>query len=149
MKHIFLDFDGVLHATGSYAEKFEHMNSFCNQLKPFIGKFKVIISSSWRESFDFKDLRDLFPDFFQSSVTGITPVVDNNLIDGARHKEIMMFCNNKGVSSSQWIALDDMAHLFPKDCTNLILTDKTKGLSQENIDKLIDFIKLSPSLKFK
>lgn len=149
MKYIFLDFDGVLHATGSYAEKFEHMDILCNQLKPYIGKFKIVISSSWRESFDFKDLRDLFPDFFQSSVAGHTPVINDNLRDGARYKEIMIFCNNKGISSSQWIALDDMANLFPKDCTNLILTDKTKGLTKENMDNLTDFIKLSPVSKFK
>lgn len=76
MKYIFLDFDGVLHGNKQNTEPFCLLDNFEERLKPYEDKFKIVISSSWRNLYDFNDLKEIL--FLKlNNVIGITQDLGN------------------------------------------------------------------------
>jgi len=134
MKQIFLDFDGVMHVPGNYHNKFEHMDAFCNSLRPFLGQFDIVISSSWKDAFSLKEIKSFFPDDIAHYIIGVTP---KGL---TRYDEILASLQGK----TNWIALDDEAHNFPKDCKELLLVDASTGLTNGDLEKLTQFLANTP-----
>jgi HAD domain in Swiss Army Knife RNA repair proteins len=139
-KTIFLDFDGVLHGEGIDSQGvFEHLEVFCETVRPFIKNIQIVISSSWRESYKFDDIKGFFEDDIQESVVGATPVRIDGFADGGREKEIVDYCTINSITD--WIAIDDMERLFSSDCQNLILCDSQYGLGDGELMILTHFLK--------
>lgn len=116
-KIIFLDFDGVLHPHSQYKTKDNYMFSKTDLLNNLIKEYSdinIVISSSWRESFSLKDLKNFFPDETSEKIIGVTPVLSSNTLIGGRLKEIYHFCETNNIGENEWVALDDIASLFLK-----------------------------------
>lgn len=117
---IFLDFDGVLHTKKELP--FERLDRFERFVLERPG-VDVVISSSWRETWDWALLLDLFSEPFQERLLGATPVfreTHREFVDdartvlsepGIRQREIEAYVtsHHKG---RPWVALDDLPKLF-------------------------------------
>jgi hypothetical protein len=148
MKYIFVDFDGVLHAVKDPQGFFSKSKMFSDKLAPHKDNFYIVVSSSWRETFDFDTLVEAFGEELKSQVIGITPVLKEGLDDGGRYLEIKKYCLENGIKDNQWIAIDDMPILFPDNFSNLIITNGETGITSSILDKIEDFVK-SPLLTNK
>lgn len=141
-KFIFLDFDGVLHGEGQFSNGlFEHIDAFCETVKPFVNNTSIVISSSWRESHSLNELKCIFESEVANIIVGITPQRKDSYNRGGRQKEIQDYCNEFHIAQEDWIALDDMKILFEKVCPNLILTNNETGINSQDLEKLRDFLK--------
>lgn len=140
MKYIFLDFDGVLHSTNYDTLEFELVPMLAKGLSPYSEKFVIIISSLWRQNHSLEFLINIFPPSIKRNIKGITPTHLNGLSRGGRFNEIKEYCQSYHIKDSDWIAIDDNASLFPPQCTNLVLTATTKGITEKELAKLIEFV---------
>lgn len=142
MKYLFLDFDGVLHGygVGINVELFEHSPALSAILRKHQDKIRVVISSSWRETYPMDVLYGHLDEDVQHLVVGITPSLIEGMSNEGRHKEIKKYCHEHHIDDNSWIAMDDMPRLFPVACPNLICTLKEFGLSNYNLKMLEDFI---------
>ena len=69
---------------------------------------------------------------------GTTPHIWRGMNLGDRQWEIEAFLAIEGIAEyTRWIALDDMAPLFEKDCEQLLLVDTPNGLEMEHVEQLI------------
>jgi hypothetical protein len=129
-KIIFLDFDGVLHPDGigtlSQLPVFELYLSAMPEAE-------IVVSSTWREAYTLKELRDFFSPSLQCRISGVTPSLDNGYDLGGRQKEIQSYLASEGLSDKNcaWVALDDNASFFKDSCQNLVLTDSSKGFTEQ------------------
>lgn len=140
MKYIFLDFDGVLHGKEYKKELFQHSPIFCEYIRPYKDNIRIIISSSWREDYTLDILTHHLDIDLQPLIIGITPSHIEGMNYCGRFNEIKEYCTVHSISDRDWIALDDMARLFPIDCPNLILINPIVGLTPKNLSQLINFI---------
>ena len=110
---VFLDFDGVLHPYPcSDSEYFCWMDNLESVLHTF-SNTEVIISSSWREHYDFSALQQLFPKSIQKQIIGVTPVITESSYDeGGRELEIVLWLQQQKREHENWIAIDDNIFLF-------------------------------------
>ena len=110
---VFLDIDGVLHPYPcSDSEYFCWMDNFESVLHTFPNT-EVIISSSWREHYDFSALQQLFPKSIQKQIIGVTPVITESSYDeGGRELEIVLWLQQQKREHENWIAIDDNIYLF-------------------------------------
>lgn len=141
MKYIFIDFDGVLHPSPSKGELFSQSKILADKISPHKDNFQIVISSSWRETYDYEDIIEAFDLTIRDRVIGITPILDNNLQPLGRYNEIMSYCEEHKILDSEWIAIDDMPHLFPKDCPNLIITNPKTGITEKELSILESFLR--------
>lgn len=140
MKYIFLDFDGVLHGEQYNWDLFTHMDLFCDAIKPYLDNVRIVISSSWRYEHSLEKLAIHFHKEIRPIIIGVTPDNTDGFDYFGRYKEIKDYCKENKILDNQWIAIDDMARLFPDSCSNLILTNASVGLTPANITKLVNFI---------
>jgi hypothetical protein len=119
---IYLDFDGCMHRVGRDKIMFEHINAFGLILHDYPNA-EVVISSSWREEFSLRQLRDFFPDDVALRVVDVTPV----LLGATRYDEIMQHLQATRFSS-KYIVIDDDPAQFPNGWPPLILCNPTQGL---------------------
>lgn len=140
---IFLDFDGVLHPTDYL--RFDLVNGelvlaedtrccWSEILWGLIMQYdcRVVIHSSWRESYSLDDLRGLLPSELAKRVVAVT-------IDGNRYESILDYVENAKVMN--YIILDDSADEFPIGCDELLLCDGSTGLSRPEIqDRVKGFL---------
>lgn len=146
MKYLFMDFDGVLHGDNPQSNLFEHSEEFCSRLFPYKDKFRIVVSSSWRETHDFDVVIHAFDSgkySLMDIVVGVTPSLEDGkgYEDEGRYLEIKAYCEKQGINDSQWLAVDDTENFFPFDCPNLLLVDPFLGLSSEDLDVIEEFIK--------
>lgn len=144
MKYLFVDFDGVLHAQQGNRELFSHSPVFCERLFKYKENFRIIISSSWREEYEFDVLTYAFEvkhNSLMNIVIASTPILPEGFNDGGRYLEIKSYCLENNIPDSDWVAIDDMERLFPKNCPNLILTQGCIGLRSDDLDKIEEFLK--------
>ncbi len=141
MKYLFIDFDGVLHGEEYNTDYFHHSKEFCERLYPYKHKFKIVVSSSWRATYEFDILVEAFEKSLQDNVIGHTPISNNGFLNGGRYLEIKQYCKKNFIEDSKWIAVDDMERLFPNNCKNLILTNSAIGLTPDNLNLIEKFIK--------
>lgn len=147
MKYIFLDFDGVLHRSGAKSNPmFEHMDLFCNFIKQYKDSVRIIISSSWKDSFKLKNLQEFFHDEVADMVIGVTPNIKSEINKGSREIEIKSFCDNNNITKEDWIAIDDMQILF-NNTSNVIFTEPKEGLTNKELELIKLFIENTPKNK--
>lgn len=147
MKYLFLDFDGVLHGEQYNWQLFSHMDKLCEAIIAHKDNLRIVISSSWREDYSLETLKEPFWEEVRPLIVGITPSHEESFAPLARFGEIKHYCQNNNISDNDWIALDDMAILFPEECQNLILTNSLTGLSDDNILRLLAHMETKPTMK--
>ncbi len=126
-KYIFLDFDGVMHPEGKQA--FSCAEYFAQSIKD-LEDINIVFSTSWREYSSVERLAKYMPESIRDKCIGKTPVI-RDCYKHVRYQEIMAFNKENKIKDNQWIAIDDMPVLFPKDCKNLILTNSKIGFSEK------------------
>lgn len=125
-KYIFLDFDGVMHPEGKKA--FSCAEYFADCIKDKNNLF-IVFSTSWREYSNIEKLSSYLPTNIRHKCVGKTPLLKNHY-KHVRYHEIMAYNDEKLINPNQWIAIDDMALIFPPNCKNLILTNPRLGFGE-------------------
>ncbi len=130
-KIIFLDFDGVLHPDGEGL--FSQLGLFEKHILT-MPDIEIVISSTWREDKSLHELQNYFSESIRSQITGTTPILEDGYDTGGRQREIHAFLEAHDLSEKNchWVALDDMQMFFDGNYPNLILTDSSKGFTEEN-----------------
>ncbi len=141
---LFLDFDGVLHEDPCS----EKTMLFCRlplleavlRESPLV---EIVISSTWREGRELRQLRDLFSPDIAHRVIGVTPRSRDHpdladLIGPTyiRSIEIEAWLRKSERPWSQWVALDDKRHWFRPFSKNLLCCDPSIGISHEDMAEL-------------
>lgn len=130
---VFLDFDGVLHPkmTGN----FELLPNFIKILNEF-PKVLVVISSNWKDEINSGALISIFGSKYVDRVIGKT----ETLVYGNRQNEIYNFVSKHNIKN--FIAIDDdcRGNLFDKNCEYLFKTDYFKGLTEDKLLELKEFM---------
>lgn len=138
---IFLDIDGVLHPIPTDDRGILcHLPSFESLLKSR-PDLRVVLSSSWREEFDFDTvLVEMFSEEFRSRVLGVTPVLAPDCTHPHRRwKEIQQWLKAQAYAGP-WLALDDNQSEFPPDCAQVIFCDKATGLDQRVLARVKTYL---------
>lgn len=125
---LFLDFDGVLHPVSS-----NEFGVFCrlHLLEAVLARYpevKIIISSSWRETYSAEVLSDMLGTL-SSRFVGVTPV-----LEGSRQSEILKVM--EAHSDVPYVILDDDPSLFTTGCQQLLLCNPSIGLDQATVEEL-------------
>lgn len=135
---IFLDIDGVLVPEKKFDQQVEAINLLqfdpvCLQkFEAVLHKYpqvRVVISSSWREVFEFEVVRPLFSSRIASRVVGFTPFLDPSLIHHyqyLRHQEVLEWLRQNQVQNQPWVAIDDIPEHYPPHIP-VVATDAYHG----------------------
>jgi HAD domain in Swiss Army Knife RNA repair proteins len=131
-KIVYLDFDGVLHATSLVTEG---LFSRVHLLEPLFedGLAGIVISSSWRFTHSLSSLQAKLPSTLAKCVIGMTG--DAIIGKHARYQEIIH--HTKGLEPcTSWCALDDSYWEFPSDCKELIRCNPNTGVGPKEVAQL-------------
>lgn len=139
---LFLDFDGVLHFFWPEETSTDEENQFfyfVPQFERFIRSFqethnfKIVISSTWRESKTISQLKAPFSKDIQALIVDITPV-HRDSTNGSRWREACewLICHDY---EGQWIAIDDNKDIWYNN-DNLFFCEN--GLKDHVIDTFIN-----------
>jgi hypothetical protein len=130
---IFLDFDGVLHPKMN--DSFEFMGNFFAVLNNF-RQAQVVISSNWKDGLTQDNLNDLFKEYAHRVVGKTTSSQGMS-----RQDEIMAYVKLHKVTC--YVAIDDDCRdtLFALDCDFLFKTNYFKGLTNDILPGLIQFMR--------
>lgn len=139
---LFLDFDGVLNIPGHYGKSM-FVPEYLARLEKIAIDFdlKIVISSSWRETFNLEQLQDFFSEnTLHERIIGCTPVVQQNpwppYIREIRQLEIQQWIIDNNYNGL-WVAIDDDKRIFEEGCPNLVETEFRDGLNEEAGIKLV------------
>ena len=133
---IFLDFDGVLHTMGNTGYKpFHQLGLLERELSTVTCDFQIVVSSSWRFHYPIEELRKQLGTLSER-VTGVTPEI--RPCSYQRYHEIMEVVISYGLE--HWIAVDDAANEFPRDCENLLPCDPRCGLQEPDARLLREWL---------
>jgi hypothetical protein len=58
-----------------------------------------------------------------------------------RHMECRLWLSGNNLANKAWLALDDDARAFPPDSANLYLTDSSTGLTELDIDLVMEQVR--------
>lgn len=139
---IFLDFDGVLHPHVRRETDFCQLPQLWKILRA-CPETKVVFSTSWREIYDHAEMiafvasaagRDLAHRFLDS-----TPNLESEGRYGRRDLEIQAWLDTNN-HSGLWLALDDMPEIFCGQNPNLYVVDGSTGLTDADVDAIIQRI---------
>jgi hypothetical protein len=95
---------------------------------------QIVISSSWRFSYNLDEMKDKLPKAISKNVIGVTG--DAYIGPYPRFNEIQEYLLSRNKSLYGWRALDDSKIEFPNGCTDLILCDPNTGLASKQIQEL-------------
>lgn len=135
MKLLFIDFDGCLHPNFPRRDRSDQENamfSYLPRLEAVLRDhpdWKLVISSSWRESFPWDVVIGAFSPEIAKRILGPTPVIRAKAPPYPpfiRHEEILRFVASVRTAPDeavQWLAIDDDPPIFPPDCPYLVLCD--------------------------
>ncbi len=135
---IFLDFDGVLHPANAPVGA---DTDFCclPLLEDWLRQHtqvNVVISSSWRELMTLEKLRQFFSDDIRHRVVDVCPKLPRDMeFEFIRHAEILAWLDASQYQGP-WLALDDAVHLFPPECSELIICQRDTGINTLVIELL-------------
>jgi hypothetical protein len=143
---LFLDFDGVLHPFFPTKELTDEENQLFSRT-PLLWKIlralptaKVVISSSWRDSYDFDNMLDFVThgggEDLAHRFTGITPNLEEEGLYGRRDLEIQRWLDTNN-HTGKWLAIDDMETLFTGDHPYLYLVNGDMGLTDADALEII------------
>jgi hypothetical protein len=131
---LFLDVDGVLHRRAPGAEKLTALPQLQESIRRH-PRLEVVISSSWREVFEFEDMVELFDENLRRQIVGSTPVLDLDT-KFVRQRECEQWMGTHRPSDQEWLALEDEHALFEPGCPQLLLVDGSKGLQLADLRRL-------------
>lgn len=128
---IFIDYDGVLQTSAlpDFID-FEFLPRFEAVLRDFPSA-GVVIGSTHRCGFDLATLRRIYSADIQPRVIGANPDLPEGRAQNGRYSESLVFLAEAGLVSTPWIAVDDEVHLYPRDCPNLLPTNKYCGFTED------------------
>ena len=137
MKILFLDFDGVLHPTGSASVKFSQLPMLEAFLRePPAQNIRIVVSSTWRDAYSLNALRRFFSVDIAPRIVGCTTTLEEYDSDYERGEEIEAWLAEHA-SSAEWIALDDHSQGFsPRLRSRVLITESSTGLTDESIVRL-------------
>lgn len=141
---IFLDFDGVTHPEPCGREL-----EFCclALIEGVLLEFpwiQIVISSSWREHYGLKQLREFFSSGIRPRVIGMTASLKRPSADWLpgsvpqyeREWECDAWMKQNCTWGTPWLAIDDRAHWFRPECPDLLLTDSKSGFRIDDQETL-------------
>jgi len=131
-KIVYLDFDGVLHATSLVTEG---LFSRVHLLEPLFESdcAGIVISSSWRFTHSLHALQAKLPSTLAKSVIGMTG--DAVIGKHARYQEIINHVHTLE-GAIDWRALDDSYWEFPPHCQELIRCNPNTGVGPKEVAQL-------------
>lgn len=95
----------------------------------------MVISSSWRLTYNIEELREYFEEPYQHRVIGVTPFSEN----GNRDAEILMYLLEN--PSNLFLAIDDEDKLFKTKPSWLHLVPSGEGLNTHQTELLLERLK--------
>lgn len=141
MKVLFLDIDGVLNSTSSLAQNVHLDPSKVCMLYDLVRTTdtKVIISSTWRNTFDYEPLRDML---------WITGFMNKALIVGKTPSGFNFTCRGEEIQSvldankdiEKYAIVDDDADFLEHQQPFVVNTNTFVGLCWREIDKLRELL---------
>jgi hypothetical protein len=142
MKVLFLDFDGVLNVYPNPSRNGSFHKPSCINLEMLLNKvpdLKIVVSSSWR-TYGLDAVKDVLKS------NGIDP---RRVIDVTGHEESPDKRDHRGFQVENWLKrhsnvkkfaiVDDNNDFVPLH-DKLVQTNKTAGLTQANVEKLLDIL---------
>lgn len=134
---LFLDFDGVLHKYGCKpSDLFARRPLLEAWLLQHPG-VDVVVSSTWRLTRSFDELRSLFSPALRPRIVGVTPKLAGDSPERfAREAEVAMWLRGSDEPWQEWCALDDQAWLFRPFNDRVVLCDPAVGLTEAELDRL-------------
>ncbi len=139
---VFLDIDGVMHPVRKLPSDPYFVEECTAPLFEIFRNhpLEVVISSTWKDAFSLRELRDRFPDDLRPRIIGVTPsfTVGDRY---TRHKECLLYLKKKGGAQQPWIAIDDSPDHFPP-LENVLITDPETGFTRSDAEKLAAILKL-------
>lgn len=136
MLYLFVDFDGVVHTHNG--KRFSLVENLAKVIRKF-PEIKVVFSTSWREHSTMDYLKDFFPENIHNQCVGMTPIIREK-ITYVRYHEIQKYLQDNNITDS-WLAIDDLAVLFPPGCASLFLVNGREGITKSNAKLLENRIK--------
>lgn len=125
MLYFFVDFDGVVHTHNG--RRFSLVENLAKVVRKF-PEMKIVFSTSWREHATLEFLKNFFPEDIQHQCVGMTPWIREN-IHHVRYHEIQQYLKENNIKNP-WLAIDDLAILFPQNCENLFLVNGREGVTK-------------------
>lgn len=157
---LFLDFDGVLHSAVC-----DHEDQLWRRVPLFEDwlrdrpNVRVVVSSAWRNCHPLDELRQFFSADLRERFIGVTPELTYAEIDQIdlaspeqpasyyrRHWEIQIWLQRHGQEHrhEQYAIVDDDGWLFlPRD-PHCVFTNRSRGLTQDELDQLDRILGLRP-----
>lgn len=137
---LFLDFDGVTHPEPCYPDNLLCRLSLIEEVLKGHPTVSIVISSSWRDVYSLEQLREFFSSDFALRVIGVTPSMKRPSGDWLpghvpqyeREWECDSWMRQNRPWGTPWLAIDDRAHWFRPDCSELLLTDSSVGFQLED-----------------
>lgn len=126
---LFYDIDGVFHAYQNDSLSQQHL---LVDLIAAYGDVQLVMSSNWRESMTYGFFAENFHPIILDRTIGFTPVFD--LEQASRSAEVEAFAAHYGIDN--FICIDDTSNLFYQNCNYLYLTEKSTGITRQDIDKI-------------
>lgn len=108
----------------------------CEEILSECPHLYIVISSSWRTSATRTYLKSLFSQEYQSRLLGATETLFAKGPGGyVRYEECNDFAFTHRIKA--FLIVDDDTKLFPPGCKQLLATDYYKGLTPEDVTKII------------
>ncbi len=137
----FLDFDGVTHPDGCDEDiEFCKLPFIEKTIKPFLGKWKIVISSNWKNIQTIKELKLNFSEDIRQHILGVTPTIKfiKHPVE-TRGKEIELFVKENNID--KFIIIDDVNKFFSINQKRFtVTTDPKQGFTNKSRNKLLKII---------
>jgi hypothetical protein len=142
MKALFLDFDGVLNLYPAPSRSGNFDKTACINLEMLLNRvpdLKIVVSSSWR-TYGLEAVRDILKS------NGIDP---RRVLDVTGHEESTDSRDHRGYQVECWLKrhpkvkqfaiVDDQNDFVPVH-EKLVRTQKTIGLTQSNVERILEIL---------
>jgi hypothetical protein len=154
--YLFVDIDGVFIREDKLNEINETLDengipifesaciqAFTNVVSAY-EQIKIVISSSWKETFDYATITSRFPESIRNRIEGITPSIwsflkEIDLPKYVRHQEVLEYLRTTNATDAYWIAIDDLPHHYPPNI-NIVATNPYVGFDDTVAIKLVSYI---------
>lgn len=149
MQLIFLDFDGVLNNYTRFPKAPEHWQWPFTWVEPeLVGNLaalitrvpqaKIVISSTWRLSFDLIQFFDIFMEQNQPEVARAVMDLTPRSAEGHRGREIAQFLDRRG--AEHYVILDDDSDMLDHQQPHFIHVDGYTGLTLKDVDRAVKIL---------
>jgi hypothetical protein len=134
---LFLDFDGVTHPEPCNPKYFFSQLPLIEEVLREYPCVDVVISSSWRGTYSLQKLQSYFSPDIAPRIVGMTPSnkkpsnhwLPGHLASPERESECNDWMRQNRPWGTPFVAVDDRAHWFRPDCSELLLTRSDSGFT--------------------